>query len=190
MRGVEAQVAAHGHQEARAVAAAGTALAEDRDRAVCELRIAEGAARAANAEGSVLRAVTSGVEAEAERYRSEEECAERALRVLRLEVSGARSELEKSRAQELRIEAETRVELHARMAAEVRFADESKAQSEEFRNVFHRGFSRLGELVRRMECAVGKRRRMESWRDTSVDGVVVRGFRERRESRELCSAGK
>ena len=59
---------AHNHQEARVVAAAGGVLAEERDRAVSELRAAEGDVRTANAEGTILRAVAEGVEAEVERY--------------------------------------------------------------------------------------------------------------------------
>jgi hypothetical protein len=150
---------------------------------------------AANTEGTVLRAVTSGAEAKVARCRSEEQRAEQMLRVLRSEVSGAKSELEKSRVQELRIEEEARAELRARRAAEVRFADESKVQSEEHGDVLRRcqlqselEIAARGEKVKALEAEAEKKPRTTVW-DSAVWASWYAGWNARWEKSEGWRTG-
>ena len=61
----------------------------------------------------------------------EERLAEQMLLYLRSEVAGARDEMNRYRVLGQRVESEVNAEYQARVAAEIRFADERKVQQEE-----------------------------------------------------------
>jgi hypothetical protein len=177
LRDVEEQVEVHNRHEACARTEADEVVAEERDQALGELRTAERAARAARAEGSVLRMVAEGVEAEVERYRLEEAASMRNLHMMRLEVSGARSDLERLWAREQRVETASQAELQANLAAELRFANETRSQAEECRRAL-RSAQEMSETenrthvekVKALEVEVEKKSRTPVWSPVGWSG--------------------
>ena len=72
----------------------------------------------------------------------------RNLHMMRLEVSGARSDLERLWAREQRVETASQAELQANLAAELRFANETRSQAEECRRAL-RSAQELSETENR-----------------------------------------
>ena len=101
----------------------------------------------------------------------------RTLHMMRLEVSGARSDLERLWAREQRVESTSQVELQASLAAELRFARETKSQAEECRRMLHlmREKSETeslaqGEKVKASEVEVERKSRTPVWSPVGWSG--------------------
>jgi hypothetical protein len=195
LHGVEERVELHSQLEVRAHAAADGAIAEERDRAIGELRSAERAARAANAESSVLRAVAEGVEAEVERYRLEEEATVRTLYVMNLEVSGARSDLELLWSREQRVELEARAELQACLSAELQFVNETRSHREECQRMLRQAQEKSdldravqGERVKALEVEVERKSRTPVWNSAVWSGWRGWGAQWEKGEKWACAA--